>query len=704
MVEFNFSPGDWAHKVVRLRRAPAPEPSRSTLEQMKEARRWLIYQNVAQPNGKKPRKVPHYVNGQRRQITDTDEDRARLVSFAEVQAAVAGRGDTWGLGFALGYDETVGKNWQGHDRDGSLDGMESAPGYVEKSPSGTGYHVIGLGRDFKGHKKDGREFYSHGRFFTFTGDKVSDGSIVDLMTVYPQLEMAAPGPADLPAGHPPEKLSSRQRADLRDALAAMDADNYDAWYRVALALQSVEGGFVLFDQWSRSSDKYQAAEVRKKWEQAAGKAHAHWKSIFAWASNDYGWINPSSERATTPEIRELPYESAFPISWVDVPERDWIIVGLLLRKHLSVMVAPGGTGKSILSLHLAVALATGATWGEWTPRRAGKTLIVNAEDDRHEMRRRLKAVAQTMGADESALVNKVFFVGAIDNIVMMRRGEGKRDLVVTELVSRIVETCRKEGIDVVIIDPLVEIHELEENDNVEIKAVGVMLRDALAREAAISVLAIHHTPKGSSNMAGNADAGRGASALGATARIFATLFNITEKEAKDLNIEADERLNYMRFDGAKANYSKLTRRFWLVKEEFIAPNGPNGAEGDAIGVLVPWDGASAEEVEKRGYIKESKNESKLVALFEKMRSESGLVIAEGRGNSMPIPDGYKLISVQDDLLAPLRLGKTRDRWVKQVLQRFKPKVILSDNQKHRQMVFPRNEFSVGPPSEDVSAG
>ena len=77
------------------------EPYRSTLERMKAARRWLIYQIIQQQDGKKPRKVPHYVNGQRRQITDTREDLEQLVSFTEAKAALGDRSGDWGLGFEL---------------------------------------------------------------------------------------------------------------------------------------------------------------------------------------------------------------------------------------------------------------------------------------------------------------------------------------------------------------------------------------------------------------------------------------------------------------------------------------------------------------------------------------------------------------------------------------------------------------------------
>lgn len=152
----------------------------SMLEAMRTAPRWLIYQNVPQP-GKKARKVPHYADGAPRQGSlDTPADIARLVTYDAAVAALQGRGQDWGLGFALGPDGT-GNYWQGIDLDDveANDLVEIAntlPGYVEYSPSGMGAHAIGYGATFDtlGSNGTGVEAYCKGRFFTFTGNAMRD--------------------------------------------------------------------------------------------------------------------------------------------------------------------------------------------------------------------------------------------------------------------------------------------------------------------------------------------------------------------------------------------------------------------------------------------------------------------------------------------------------------------------------------------------
>jgi hypothetical protein len=129
---------------------------------MRNSKRWLVHR----------KKQPFYVNGAPRNGSlDSPEDTARLGTYADALAALnAGNFD--GLGFALGA------GWQGIDLDkveanGLTELLAELPGYVERSPSGLGWHAIGFGRAFStlGANSTGLEAYSGKRYFTFTGDQ-----------------------------------------------------------------------------------------------------------------------------------------------------------------------------------------------------------------------------------------------------------------------------------------------------------------------------------------------------------------------------------------------------------------------------------------------------------------------------------------------------------------------------------------------------
>jgi primase-polymerase (primpol)-like protein len=59
--------------------------------------------------------------------------------------------------------------------------------YVEFSPSATGFHIYGKGKQrFTGAKANGAEIYSHGRFFTVTGEVVPSTSTTKVIGTMPE--------------------------------------------------------------------------------------------------------------------------------------------------------------------------------------------------------------------------------------------------------------------------------------------------------------------------------------------------------------------------------------------------------------------------------------------------------------------------------------------------------------------------------------
>lgn len=326
-----------------------------------------------------------------------------------------------------------------------------------------------------------------------------------------------------------------------------------------------------------------------KWRRAV----AQWDTDVA---RDAGKPKPGAQTASEdhkPEpdrpVSGIPLQSAFPIAETAIPPRDWVIPGLLLRRYLSVLVAPPGSGKSLLTLQLAIAIAVGKSWAGWTVRAPKKVLVINAEDDMDEMRRRLFAAADSMGVKQSELVGRVFLAEAPESIVIAKADSKTKTVVRTPLVEDLIHTIIENGIEVGIVDPFAETFEGDENSNSEIKWAGILWRE-VARRTGSSILLVHHTKKYASGMAGDADASRGGGALIGTARIIATLFAMTEEEAGIMNVAPEDRTKYVRFDDAKANLSLITGRAkWFEKQSITLNNATAFAPGDEVGVLSPWE-------------------------------------------------------------------------------------------------------------------
>jgi hypothetical protein len=106
---------------------------------------------------------------------------------------------------------------------------------------------------------------------------------------------------------------------------------------------------------------------------------------------------PSRVRTIPPEgeIRE-----ATEFVWRDpssIPPCPWVYGRHLIRKQISVTVAPGAVGKSSLSICEALSMASGRRLlGDWTADHL-KVWLFNLEDPRDEMDRRLVAAMQHHG-------------------------------------------------------------------------------------------------------------------------------------------------------------------------------------------------------------------------------------------------------------------------------------------------------------------
>jgi hypothetical protein len=300
----------------------------------------------------------------------------------------------------------------------------------------------------------------------------------------------------------------------------------------------------------------------------------------------------------------IPTIDAFPINEAAIPQRRWIVPGLLLRRHLTVLVAPSASGKSLLTIQIEIACALQMSFAKWEPRQACKVLGINAEDDTDEQKRRLCAAATAMGVNQADLVGRIKLADNPAGVVLAKFDNRTKTLIRTPLMDELIATINALQIDVVIVDPFAETFEGDENSNSELKWAAMLWRE-VARRTNSAVCLIHHTKKYSGRMAGDVDAARGASALIGVARIVSTLFPMTDKEAAAMEIDDAERTKFVRYDDAKANLNLITGQArWFEKRTYTIGNKTDDLPGDDVGYLMPWtppgplDGVDAETITK----------------------------------------------------------------------------------------------------------
>jgi AAA domain len=167
-------------------------------------------------------------------------------------------------------------------------------------------------------------------------------------------------------------------------------------------------------------------------------------------------------------------------------------------------------------------------------------------------------------------------------IVADKAGGARR--VVTKALDALKDTIIRNGLELVILDPLVEFHDLNELDNGDMRVVFGAFRK-LAKETGCVILIIAHPRKldsaSSHGHIGNAESLRGASSQRDAVRGAATLFTPPLDDEKHWQFEGP-RTDYVRFDFAKANFGKLvTEPAWFRRE------GIEIANGEIVGYLRP---------------------------------------------------------------------------------------------------------------------
>ena len=302
-------------------------------------------------------------------------------------------------------------------------------------------------------------------------------------------------------------------------------------------------------------------------------------------------------------LSSLPFSFVSESELEDIPAREWVIGRLLLNGHLSVLVAPGGVGKSSFSIALGLAIATGKDLIGSTVYHPGKVWIVYNEDDRAEIRRRLAALTKLHGISHSDIEGRIAITGGDEHMFTAATLDTNKVIPHPD-VAACIDYIKQNDIRVLVVDPFIETHSVNENSNEQVKAVAALYR-RIARETNCAVLLIHHTNKphyaSSEKMAGNMNSARGASSLTGLARIVLTLYNMDAKDAATFGIADIDRHLYLRLDDAKANFSLASPEAqWLKRCSVHLPNGDDvGALGPVILKPDPTAQANRDQFDQR---------------------------------------------------------------------------------------------------------
>jgi hypothetical protein len=320
-------------------------------------------------------------------------------------------------------------------------------------------------------------------------------------------------------------VPSETARDLRSALTALSANDYNQWIDLGHALKTISQGRSLWLEWSQTSEKYDPAEAARKWD-GFNPTSTGYKAVFSRAKSA-GWINTRSNlidfsgllntgTEIDNETGELLESMLKPVSVSDVftnpsdpPQFIWD--GYLPRGVVSLFAAHGGSGKSTIALMLGVCAALGRPlFGvKVTQCRA---LFVSLEDSAKVVRNRIKYICTLWGIDPSQLDGKLIVVDGTEYPELFS-AESRKDGMITQTYLELKRIVLSQEVELVMVD---NASDAFGGDEIQRRQVRAFIRSlaVIARLTDCAFMLLSHVDKGvsRSNRADNEEAYSGSTA------------------------------------------------------------------------------------------------------------------------------------------------------------------------------------------------
>jgi RecA-family ATPase len=171
----------------------------------------------------------------------------------------------------------------------------------------------------------------------------------------------------------------------------------------------------------------------------------------------------------------------------------WLVEGLWGASSVGVIGGAPKCAKTWLGLDMALSVATGtACLGKYAVPDPGPVLVYLAEDALPIVRERIEGMTRHRGLDLAQVEIHVITAP----VLRLDRDPDR---------ARLLETTRRLRPRLLLLDPLVRLHAIDENNAGEVAGLLAYFR-SLQRQLDLSVLLVHHTRK---NAAGGVAAGQG---------------------------------------------------------------------------------------------------------------------------------------------------------------------------------------------------
>lgn len=195
----------------------------------------------------------------------------------------------------------------------------------------------------------------------------------------------------------------------------------------------------------------------------------------------------------------------------DAPAVDWLLDGMIPRRHTTMLGGHGGSGKSNLALVISALIAAGKDYGPFHVEH-GRVLYLSLEDDAHLATFRLRRIAQKYRLDWGALTGALDLFDGSDSaaeLAVEGAANGVRQLRWTPVMEALEAVAAH--YDLIVIDNSSDAYGGNEIERRQVRAF-VRRLNRLARVADAGILLLAHIDKAGARHGSQGDSYSGSTA------------------------------------------------------------------------------------------------------------------------------------------------------------------------------------------------
>ena len=235
-----------------------------------------------------------------------------------------------------------------------------------------------------------------------------------------------------------------------------------------------------------------------------------------------------------------------------------------------------------------------------------KVMLMNYEDSELVLRHRVTAAMLHYGIRPEEIAGKLFVESIGSELMRFAKGTREGSEIIEPSVEALTMVVKSEGIDVVILDPWVSVHDVDGNLSHLIQPIVTALK-SIAEATGVCIEIVAHSRKTNGKEMTEEDA-LGSVAFVNKTRDVRVLNKMAEEDAKKYGLAPWEAGDFFRVDRPKHTHTRSTKPQWMHKISVALGNsGPQLLDRQSIvGVVTRWfppsfeslvEGLTAEQIE-----------------------------------------------------------------------------------------------------------